>query len=87
MAQLNGVTGICNANYKVVSQAGQLELRLFEINPRVGGDLGTDVPRDRAAAFLRRLDELGGGTAEPLQLDESADNDGELPDWIPIESL
>ena len=33
-------------------------VRLFEINPRVGGDLGTDVPRESAVAFLAKLDAL-----------------------------
>ena len=52
-ALLVGYTGICNFNYKL-RPGGQLAL--FEVNTRVGGDLGEDVPRWRARTFLEKLD-------------------------------
>lgn len=51
---LVGFSGVCNANYKLVWPGGAL--KLLEINPRVGGDLGTDVSRTRAASMLETLD-------------------------------
>mmetsp|Transcript_141601 Transcript_141601/g.244888 ORF Transcript_141601/g.244888 Transcript_141601/m.244888 type:complete len:421 (+) Transcript_141601:147-1409(+) len=59
---LRGYSGICNFNYKIqwgvknFSFGGQM--KIFEVNPRVGGDLGCDVPRDMACALFERLDEL-----------------------------
>lgn len=53
---LRGYTGICNLNYKL---RGDGSLCIFEVNPRVGGDLVFDVPRPRARAFFEKLDFLG----------------------------
>jgi len=59
-AMLEGYHGICNVNYKV-NETG--ELRIFEINTRVGADLACDVPPRMLQAFLAQLDTLRGATA------------------------
>ena len=58
-------SGVCNANYKLNPRH---EMRILEFNPRLGGDLGTDLPRERAASMLSVLDALEAGTwtAKPL---------------------
>lgn len=53
-AFLKGFSGICNFNYKF--RMGQLVI--FEVNPRVGGDLVFDVPKDRARALFEKLDTI-----------------------------
>ncbi|KAK3238385.1 hypothetical protein CYMTET_51596 [Cymbomonas tetramitiformis] len=56
---LVGYSGICNFNYKVRPGG---DIAIFEINTRVGGDLGEDVPRWRARLFLERLNGCSQGT-------------------------
>ena len=56
-----GFTGICNVNYKARSDTGGIAI--FEVNPRIGGDLAEDVPRGRARAFFEQLDRSA--AAEP----------------------
>ena len=51
-----GFSGICNFNYKVRPSGAMC---IFEVNARVGADLACDVPRRRAAAFLKGLDRIG----------------------------
>jgi hypothetical protein len=58
-ALLTGFSGICNANYKLKrSRGGPPALRLLEINPRVGADLGHDVPREEAARLITTYSRL-----------------------------
>mmetsp|Transcript_43534 Transcript_43534/g.134541 ORF Transcript_43534/g.134541 Transcript_43534/m.134541 type:complete len:103 (+) Transcript_43534:366-674(+) len=52
---LQGFSGICNVNYKLRPSGNMC---IFEVNPRVGGDLAFDVPRPRARALLEKLDAL-----------------------------
>eukprot|EP00933_Yihiella_yeosuensis_P071926 TRINITY_DN80178_c0_g1_i1.p1 TRINITY_DN80178_c0_g1~~TRINITY_DN80178_c0_g1_i1.p1 ORF type:complete len:736 (-),score=130.61 TRINITY_DN80178_c0_g1_i1:47-2191(-) len=47
--------GICNFNYKVREDGA---LSIFEINPRVGGDLAVDAHRAKARALFEKLDEI-----------------------------
>eukprot|EP00928_Gymnodinium_smaydae_P033806 TRINITY_DN24112_c0_g1_i2.p1 TRINITY_DN24112_c0_g1~~TRINITY_DN24112_c0_g1_i2.p1 ORF type:complete len:308 (+),score=20.70 TRINITY_DN24112_c0_g1_i2:153-1076(+) len=54
---LEGYTGICNFNYKLANNSVH-ELRILEVNTRVGGDLAVDVPRDRARELYERVDSL-----------------------------
>ncbi|CAD7965094.1 unnamed protein product [Amoebophrya sp. A120] len=77
-----GFSGICNFNYKVVTDADTsvagtntnketgkikatprdkvpLQLRIFECNPRPGGDLIQDVPRQHAIRLLEKLERMG----------------------------
>lgn len=56
-AFLEGYSGICNFNYKLRKDGS---LCLFEVNPRVGGDLAFEVPRPRACAFFEKMDALFG---------------------------
>ena len=51
---LVGYSGICNFNYKVRPDSG--ELCIFEINVRSGEDLACDVPPHRLRCLLERLD-------------------------------
>lgn len=51
---LNDYSGICNFNYKL--RNGQMVI--FEVNPRVGGDLTCDVPPERACKLFEKLDRL-----------------------------
>ena len=62
---LVGYSGICNFNYKIRprklkagNEAGGQQIAIFEINTRVGGDLGDDVPRWRARTFFERLESI-----------------------------
>mmetsp|Transcript_108555 Transcript_108555/g.208652 ORF Transcript_108555/g.208652 Transcript_108555/m.208652 type:complete len:268 (-) Transcript_108555:97-900(-) len=64
-AFMRNFTGICNFNYKF--RGGRLVI--FEVNPRVGGDLVFDVPKDRARMLFEKLDTLSareqvGGSVE-----------------------
>ena len=54
-AFLDGYEGILNFNYKVRDSG---ELCVFEINTRLGADLGCDVPTPMLREFFRRLDAL-----------------------------
>ena len=54
-AFLADYTGICNANYKLTHDG---RLRILEFNPRIGGDLGTDAPRDQAREMLLAMESL-----------------------------
>ncbi|CAK9045762.1 unnamed protein product [Durusdinium trenchii] len=49
---LESYSGICNFNYKVRDG----ELRIFELNTRIGGDLAVDAPRERARRLFEKLD-------------------------------
>lgn len=53
-ALLASFSGICNVNYKLRASRAEdePELKVLEINPRVGADLGHDVPRAEAARLL-----------------------------------
>ena len=51
----NEFQGICNFNYKLRSDA---TLCVFEVNPRMGSDLGCDVPMRVLRGFLGQLDAL-----------------------------
>lgn len=63
-AFLREYSGICNFNYKI---RGDGRLCIFEINTRIGSDLGCDVPRDMARSFFARLDALAGGSERGWQ--------------------
>lgn len=52
---LVGFSGICNFNYKI-RPCGRL--CIFEVNPRVGGDLVFDVPKKRVRALFEKLDAM-----------------------------
>uniref|UniRef100_A0A7S4SNW7 ATP-grasp domain-containing protein n=1 Tax=Alexandrium monilatum TaxID=311494 RepID=A0A7S4SNW7_9DINO len=52
---LKGFSGICNFNYKLRASG---DMCIFEVNPRVGGDLAFDVPRPRARALFEKLDAM-----------------------------
>ena len=53
---LAGYEGVLNFNYKVRPGG---ELAIFEINTRLGADLGCDVPTPMLREFFRKLDALG----------------------------
>ena len=55
-AFLVGYEGVLNFNYKVRPSG---ELAIFEINTRLGADLGCDVPTPMLREFFRKLDALG----------------------------
>eukprot|EP00928_Gymnodinium_smaydae_P037526 TRINITY_DN2602_c0_g1_i2.p1 TRINITY_DN2602_c0_g1~~TRINITY_DN2602_c0_g1_i2.p1 ORF type:complete len:550 (-),score=61.17 TRINITY_DN2602_c0_g1_i2:132-1781(-) len=65
--------GICNFNYKI-RQDGRM--CIFEINTRVGGDLATDVPRERAQSFFAKLDDL---STDPAVAAMPAGDDSSTP--------
>jgi len=46
-------SGICNFNYKVRPNG---ELSIFEVNTRMGSDLGCDVPMPMLRELFRKLD-------------------------------
>jgi predicted ATP-grasp superfamily ATP-dependent carboligase len=50
-----GFSGICNFNYKIRKNG---DMGIFEINPRVGGDLAFDMPKKRMRAMLEKLDRM-----------------------------
>mmetsp|Transcript_168371 Transcript_168371/g.323483 ORF Transcript_168371/g.323483 Transcript_168371/m.323483 type:complete len:655 (+) Transcript_168371:110-2074(+) len=52
---MQGFSGICNFNYKVRPNGRMV---IFEVNPRVGGDLVYDVPSWRSRALFEKLDRL-----------------------------
>jgi len=52
---LGGFSGVCNFNYKLRYDGAMC---IFEVNPRVGGDLAFEVPRARARAFFEKLDSM-----------------------------
>lgn len=52
---LAGFSGICNFNYKLRRNG---KLCIFEVNPRVGGDVVFDLPRPRVRAMFEKLDAL-----------------------------
>lgn len=52
---LSKFSGICCLGYKLRADG---RLALFEINPRIGGDLVFDVPKPRACALFEKLDAL-----------------------------
>lgn len=52
---LVGFSGICNFNYKLRPDG---KLCIFEVNPRVGGDLSFDIPRPRGKEFFEKLDRV-----------------------------
>jgi len=52
---LVGFSGICNFNYKLRPDGS---ICIFEVNPRVGGDLSFDIPKKRARAFLEKMDAM-----------------------------
>jgi predicted ATP-grasp superfamily ATP-dependent carboligase len=54
-AFLLGFTGICNFNYKLRPNG---QMCIFEVNPRVGGDLVFDVPKPRVRAMFEKLDAM-----------------------------
>jgi len=54
-ALLAGFSGICNVNYKLRSCG---RMCIFEVNPRVGGDLVFDVPKRRVRAMFEKLDAM-----------------------------
>jgi len=54
-AILANFTGICCLGYKLRGDGG---LCLFEVNPRIGGDLVFDVPKPRARALFEKLDAM-----------------------------
>ena len=68
---LSGYSGICNVNYKVRDESPREDggatgcgpdgrtpgqMAIFEVNPRVGGDLATDAARDQVRDLLETLD-------------------------------
>lgn len=52
---LANFSGICNFNYKI-RPCGRM--CIFEVNPRVGGDLVFDVPKRRVRSMLEKLDAM-----------------------------
>jgi hypothetical protein len=52
---LAGFNGICNVNYKIRKNG---EICIFEVNPRVGGDLIFDVPKKRVRSMFEKLDAM-----------------------------
>lgn len=50
-----GFSGICNFNYKL-RHSGQL--CIFECNPRVGGDIVFDAPKERVRIMFEKLDAM-----------------------------
>jgi len=52
---LVGFSGICNFNYKLRANG---QMCIFEVNPRVGGDLVFDVPKPRVRAMFEKLDAM-----------------------------
>merc|ERR1712228_507390 len=54
-AFLAGFQGICNFNYKLRKNG---EMCIFEVNPRVGGDLVWDVPKRRVRCMFEKLDAM-----------------------------
>eukprot|EP00929_Paragymnodinium_shiwhaense_P109376 TRINITY_DN75781_c0_g1_i1.p1 TRINITY_DN75781_c0_g1~~TRINITY_DN75781_c0_g1_i1.p1 ORF type:complete len:558 (+),score=87.05 TRINITY_DN75781_c0_g1_i1:100-1773(+) len=54
-AILTDFSGICNFNYKLRPNG---DLAIFEVNPRVGGDLVFDVPKKRVRSMLEKLDAM-----------------------------
>eukprot|EP00392_Amoebophrya_sp_AT5.2_P018691 g19291.t1 len=51
-------SGICNFNYKMVNVEVNEEMRIFECNPRPGGDLIQDCPREHAIRILEKYEQL-----------------------------
>eukprot|EP00392_Amoebophrya_sp_AT5.2_P014992 g15178.t1 len=52
-------SGICNFNYKMVDvEVDDEEMRIFECNPRPGGDLIQDCPREHAIRILEKYEQL-----------------------------
>lgn len=47
--------GILNFNYKLTASK---QIKIFEVNTRIGSDLGCDVPRAAARTLLEKLDSL-----------------------------
>lgn len=54
-AMLGDFSGICNFNYKVRPNG---EMCIFEVNPRIGGDLVFDVPKKRLRVLFEKLDAM-----------------------------
>lgn len=54
-AMLGPFSGICNFNYKIRPSG---RMCIFEVNPRVGGDLVFDVPKRRVRVLLEKLDAM-----------------------------
>lgn len=52
---LGGFHGILNFNYKVRKNG---DICIFEVNPRVGGDLVFDLPKRRVRSMLEKLDAM-----------------------------
>lgn len=52
---LVGFSGICNFNFKLREDGSMC---IFEVNPRVGGDLSFDIPKPRARALLEKMDAM-----------------------------
>lgn len=52
---LVGFSGICNFNFKLREDGSMC---IFEVNPRVGGDLSFDIPKPRARALLEKMDAI-----------------------------
>lgn len=52
---LTNFTGIGNVNYKIRPDG---RMCIFEVNPRVGGDLVWDVPKPRVRAMFEKLDAM-----------------------------
>jgi len=58
-AFLKGFSGFCNFNYKLRSRSTKEEdIAILEANPRLGGDLASDAPRERARVMFEKLDAL-----------------------------
>ena len=53
-----GFDGICNFNYKLRPDG---RMCIFEVNARMGADLGCDVPPPMMRAFFDKLDALERG--------------------------
>ncbi|CAK9071192.1 Hypothetical protein SCF082_LOCUS35768 [Durusdinium trenchii] len=52
---LVGFSGICNFNFKLREDG---TMCIFEVNPRVGGDLAFDLPKPRARSLLEKMDAM-----------------------------
>jgi predicted nucleic acid-binding protein len=55
---LQGFSGVCNVNYKRRTAVPSRELAIFEVNARLGGDLGCDAPPRLLGRALWRLREV-----------------------------